>query len=144
MPRGSCVPAQIPSLASSVECITVMLQQPSKPLPPPHRYIHTYIHTYIHIHIHIHTDDDCVRESRNKVCSDVFARARTHTHTLDAPVCSKSRTFECESAPKNRAAALVRAPNCQELMLAGRVGAGTQPAAALGSPLPMCVFSVCS
>ena len=25
-----------------------------------------------------------------------------HTHTLDAPVCSKSRTFECESAPKNR------------------------------------------
>jgi hypothetical protein len=42
------------------------------------------------------------------------------------------------------AAALVRAPNCQELMLAGRVGAGTQPAAALGSPLPMCVFSVCS
>jgi hypothetical protein len=42
------------------------------------------------------------------------------------------------------AAALVRAPNCQELMLAGRVGAGTQPAAALGSPLPivcvLCVF----
>ena len=60
-------------------------------------------------------------------------RARTHTHTLDAPVCSKSQTFECESAAKNRnvrAAALVRAPNCQELMLAGRVGAGTQPAAA--------------
>ena len=26
--------------------------------------------------------------------------------------------------------ALFRAPNCQELMLAGRVGAGTQPAAA--------------
>ena len=60
-------------------------------------------------------------------------RARAHTHTLDAPVCSKSQTFECESAAKNRnvrAAALVRAPNCQELMLAGRVGAGTQPAAA--------------
>jgi hypothetical protein len=27
---------------------------------------------------------------------------RAHTHTLDAPVCSKLRTFECESAPKNR------------------------------------------
>ena len=25
-----------------------------------------------------------------------------HTHTLDAPVCSKLRTFECESVPKNR------------------------------------------
>ena len=49
------------------------------------------------------------------------------------------------------AAALVRAPNCQELMLAGRVGAGTQPAAAAErapcpapcSALPSCVCSLC-
>ena len=95
----------------------------------------------------ISDDVTCISDDAHAYLMMAHAYLIAHTHTLDAPVCSKSRTFECESAAKNRhvrAAALVRAPNCQELMLAGRVGAGTQPAAALGSPLPMCVFSVCS
>ena len=102
-----------------------------------------HIHTHTHTHTHTQMMTVCVRAGIKFV--PTCLRARAHTHTLDAPVCSKS--LECESAAKNQhvwAAALVRAPNCQELMLAGRVGAGTQPAAALGSPLPMCVFSVCS
>ena len=76
------------------------------------------------------------------------------THTLDAPVCSKSELLNASLLPKidlSAAAALVRAPNCQELMLAGRVGAGTQPAAAAErapcpapcSALPNCVCSLC-
>ena len=106
------------------------------------------------LYIYMTDDGTCISDDVTCISDDAHAYlmmahayliARTHTHWTHLSVAS-CELLNASLLPKidlSAAAALVRAPNCQELMLAGRVGAGTQPAAALGSPLPMCVFSVC-
>ena len=50
----------------------------------------------------ISDDVTCISDDAHAYLMMAHAYLIAHTHTLDAPVCSKLRTFECESAPKNR------------------------------------------
>ena len=61
------------------------------------------------LYIYMTDDGTCISDDVTCISDDAHAYLMmahacliAHTHTLDAPVCSKLRTFECESVPKNR------------------------------------------
>jgi hypothetical protein len=94
----------------------------------------------------ISDDVTCISDDAHAYLMMAHAYLIAHTHTLDAPVCSKSRTFECESAPKNR---LVRCrcarPRAELPGVDARRARGCRHAASRSprlSPADVCVLCV--
>ena len=94
----------------------------------------------------ISDDVTCISDDAHAYLMMAHAYLIAHTHTLDAPVCSKSPTFECESAPKNR---LVRCrcarPRAELPGVDARRARGCRHAASRSprlSPADVCVLCV--